>query len=221
VQSEPGERLRRLRSRTGLSTRKVAGYSLAVARDRGSREFAISHARLVQIENGRSAPSIQKLFTLAVIYGVPLSDVLAPYVNPGDAGRLHAALSLPETHLVAAEFEPFLRRTAQTECCYAAIGLDDFTMSPLVRPGSTVEIDPSDTMPRPAPWPNEFERPIYFLKTRTGSLCCWCETAPGQLIAVPHPLSGCRTRIFAWPRDVEIVGRVTAVTARLVAPTTG
>ena len=55
---KPGEGLRRLRMRLGLSTRKVAELSLTVAAERDNRDFSISHARLVQIENEESIPSI-------------------------------------------------------------------------------------------------------------------------------------------------------------------
>src|SRR5262245_27139707 len=45
---KPGESLRRLRMRLGLSTRRVAELSRTVAAKHGSSDFSISHARLVQ-----------------------------------------------------------------------------------------------------------------------------------------------------------------------------
>src|SRR5437764_13359323 len=77
----PGESLRLLRRRRGLTTRKVAEWSRTIAQDRGSAEFSLSHARLVQLENGRTPPSLQKAFTLSVIYGLTLHDLLGIYLN--------------------------------------------------------------------------------------------------------------------------------------------
>jgi len=100
---------------------------------------------------------------------------------------------------------------------YGFIGLNDHTMEPLLRPGSFVQIDERQKVPPPAMYRTEFDRPIWFLELRTAYLCSWCEFRPGRITSIPHPLSGCRTQEFAFPQEVEIVGRVTAVAARLVS----
>jgi transcriptional regulator with XRE-family HTH domain len=207
--SQPGDRLRRLRNRLGLSTRKVAECSREVARRQGSAEFAISHARMVQIENGGSAPSIYKLFSLSAIYGVAVGELLSFYVREDEPARLHLAMGHAATHLAALEHlhEPGFR--------YGYIGLSDVTMSPLIRPGATVQIDTTQKVEPRAEYRNEYERPVYFLETREGYLCSWCEMASGRLLAIPHPLSPARTRTFAYPAEVDVVGRVTAVTSRI------
>jgi transcriptional regulator with XRE-family HTH domain len=200
--------LRRLRTRLGLTTRKVAEASQTVAREQGSAKFAISHARLVQIENGRSTPSLQKVFSLSAIYGVAASESLSLYV-PAAPLRLHVAMQHSATHLATLEHlhTPGFR--------YGVIGLDDFTMAPLIRPGSIVQIDPARKIATRTAYRSEHDRPVYFLETRDGFICCWCEVSGGRLLSIPHTLSPGKTRVFAYPSDVDVVGRVTAVTARL------
>src|SRR5947207_12170026 len=79
--AKPGDSLRRLRMRLGLSTRRVAELSRTVATEQGSSDFSISHARLVQIENDDSIPSIHKLFTLSSVYGVSVQELFSVYFN--------------------------------------------------------------------------------------------------------------------------------------------
>ena len=50
---------------------------------------------------------------------------------------------------------------------YGYIGIKDFTLYPLLRPGSIVTIDDTDKTVRSSGWKNEFDRPIYFLNTDT------------------------------------------------------
>lgn len=99
---------------------------------------------------------------------------------------------------------------------YGYIGLKDFTLYPLLRPGSFVQIDGERNEVRPGPWRTELDRPIYFIELRDGYACSWCELRDRKLTLVPHPLSPCSTQQFAWPEEVEVVGQVTAVAMRLV-----
>ena len=94
---QPGDTLRRLRVRLGLSTRQVAALSRIVARNQANGGFAISHARLVQVENEASVPSIQKLFSLSSIYGVSIQELFAIYINFEAAAQLQVfpAASMP------------------------------------------------------------------------------------------------------------------------------
>jgi transcriptional regulator with XRE-family HTH domain len=99
---------------------------------------------------------------------------------------------------------------------YGYIGLDDFTLYPLVRPGSFVEIDSRQNKINPAPWRSEFDRPIYFVEVRDACVCSWCELDGDQLTAVPHPESKQEVRRFQYPAQAEIVGRVVSVAMRIV-----
>ena len=101
-------------------------------------------------------------------------------------------------------------------CSYGYIGLEDHTLSPLLRPGSFVQIDDRQKKVQRAAWRTEFERPIYFVELRDGYACSWCELQGDQLTLLPHPLSQCSVRQFEYPTEAEIVGRVTAVAMRIV-----
>jgi len=101
---------------------------------------------------------------------------------------------------------------------YGFIGLSDYMMYPLLRPGSFVQYDEKQSKVQSGIWQTEYDRPIYFLELRDAYLCSWCEIRKNRIIAVPHPLSPCRTQEFTYPTEVEVLGRVTAVAARLVNP---
>jgi transcriptional regulator with XRE-family HTH domain len=101
---------------------------------------------------------------------------------------------------------------------YGYIGLEDRTLYPLLRPGSFVQIDASIKKVLPLKWQTEYERPIYFVELREGYVCSWCELQGGQLILVPHPSSGCAIRQFKYETEAEIIGRVTGLAMRIVAP---
>ncbi len=98
---------------------------------------------------------------------------------------------------------------------YGFVGIGDKRMSPIIRPGSIVQIDQNQRKIISVKWDNEYDRPIYFLELRGEYLCSWCEMSGGYLSAVPHPNSKCEVRRFSYPREAEIVGRVVGVTMRL------
>src|SRR5262245_14596852 len=93
------ERLRKLRVKLGITTREIENLSRKVAEREGNEEFIVSHARITQIENGVSTPSLYKLFSLSAIYGVGISDLLSYYVDAESCVRHHMAFSLARTHL--------------------------------------------------------------------------------------------------------------------------
>ena len=64
---------------------------------------------------------------------------------------------------------------------YGYIGLEDFTLYPLIRPGSLVQIDARQRKISPVKWKTEFERPIYFTELRDGYVCSWCEVDQGAV----------------------------------------
>jgi len=98
---------------------------------------------------------------------------------------------------------------------YGLIGLTDFTLYPLIKPGSFVQIDDTQRKVVTPPSSNEYNRPIYFIELRDGYVCGWCEMNKGQLLVIPHPLSTVKVKIFAVPSEAEIVGQVVAVAARI------
>jgi transcriptional regulator with XRE-family HTH domain len=98
---------------------------------------------------------------------------------------------------------------------YGYIGLRDTMLSPLLRPGSFVQIDSRVRKIQPHKWRTEFDRPIYFVELRDAYACSWCELQDGHLLLIPHPLSGCSVRRLAYGKDAEIIGQVTGVAMRL------
>ena len=99
---------------------------------------------------------------------------------------------------------------------YGYIGLDDFTMHPLIRPGSFVGIDTHENRLRLIPWRTEYDRPIYFVELRDGYACGWCELQGNQLLVVPHHSSPVSIRRFTYPKEAEIIGRVMRFTTHCV-----
>jgi transcriptional regulator with XRE-family HTH domain len=98
---------------------------------------------------------------------------------------------------------------------YGYIGLQDFTLYPLLRPGSFVQIDQRVRKIRPSRYRTEHDRPIYFVELRDGYACSWCDVQDGHLLLLPHPLSPASVRRFSYGGEAEIVGQVTAVAMRL------
>jgi transcriptional regulator with XRE-family HTH domain len=254
----PGDRLRELRHRLGITTREVEELSRRIAEDRGNEEFSISNAWLTQLENKDSVPSIYKLFTLSVIYRAKFVDLLSIFgVELEDTVRYHSTLPLHNTHLASIEvsdrerairfpvrFDPgfqvettslisrmvevwgevpiaLIQKLDVRNCQYGFIGMQDRTMDPLLRPGSFVQIDSHRRRVAVCGWRTELDRPIYFVELREGYACSWCEARDSNLTLIPHPLSGCALRQFAYPTEAEIIGQVTAVAMRLVAAGNG
>ena len=47
---------------------------------------------------------------------------------------------------------------------YGYIGIEDFTLYPIIRPGAFVKIDPQQRKVQSGKWQNDFDRPIYFVE---------------------------------------------------------
>jgi hypothetical protein len=139
--------------------------------------------------------------------------------------RFDKSFSLETTSLISRMVEMWgevpialLQKLDVRHCQYGFIGMQDYTMYPLLRPGSFVQIDGQSGRTPPGEWRTEFDRPIYFVELRDGYVCSWCEVRGTQLTLIPHPLSGCSVRQFAHPSEAEIVGQVTGVAMRLLPP---
>lgn len=98
---------------------------------------------------------------------------------------------------------------------YGFIGSDDWSMYPILAPGSLVQIDETKRKVSSGGWIYEFERPIYFLEHREGFECCWCSLTDGYLILQPHASSQLPSRYFRYPEEIEVLGQVIAVAMRL------
>jgi len=99
---------------------------------------------------------------------------------------------------------------------FGLIGLEDWSMHPVLHPGSLVLIDEGRRRIAAAGWTNELDRPIYFLEHRGGYLCGWCLPDEGSLIVQPHPSSNAKPAVFATG-EIDVLGQVTGV-AMLLEP---
>ena len=102
---------------------------------------------------------------------------------------------------------------------YGYIGLCDFMLYPLLRPGSFVQIDQTVRKMHRSRWRTEFDRPIYFFELRDGYACSWCDLQGNQLTLIPHPLSPSTTRQLTIGVDAELIGQVTGIAMRLSVAT--
>jgi hypothetical protein len=101
---------------------------------------------------------------------------------------------------------------------FGYVGLQDQTMSPLLRPGTIVMIDGKRRRVTSEGWQDEFARPIYFVELRDAYRCAWCQLESGKLTLIPHPLSPVRAKTFNYPDDAEILGQVVGIVMRLAPP---
>lgn len=109
----------------------------------------------------------------------------------------------------------YLQELAKRKYTYAYIGTEDLTMYPIILPGSFVQIDERRNKVEDGKWHSEFERPIYFVETREGYICCWCSVRRGEIVLQPHPLSPVTPRILKHPQEAEVIGQVVGVAMQL------
>jgi len=224
-----GQTLKSLRNRRNITVREVEQASRRIADVKGDKRFCISNGWLAQLENGDSEPSIWKLFSLSVIYHADLLYLLTLYNIDVDEKAKYELVADPYlTQLIphngngSSEIS-FAQERSSTglnvtsavdgdDCArhilYGHLGLSDFTMYPMIRPGALLKIDTSQNKVVTSAWNNEYERPIYFIELRGACTCGWCELQGNQLLIIPHPSPFASVRRFHYPREAEIVGRV-------------
>jgi transcriptional regulator with XRE-family HTH domain len=223
---EAGKRLRAERVRSGLSTRDVQKLSQQIAQEKGNPEYYISHAWLTDVENGKFTPGIYKFYSLSLIYKCNYLKILGLFgINVLDAAREMKLVSQQHTHLIGSSIEmldawgeippALLQQLDLRHSLCGYIGLEDYTLYPIIRPGSFVEIDSRQNKIAAGNWQSEHDRPIYFVELRNGYACNWCEVDANQLILIPSPQSRAPIRRLRYPNEAEIIGRVTAVTMRI------
>ena len=243
-----GQQLKCLRHRRNITVREVEQASRRIADVKGDKRFFISNGWLAQLENGVSEPSICKLFSLSVIYHANFLDLVRMYnVDVDDKEKYepvanpHLTQLISETHngngqslssplhserLTSLVSELDVKSAAQlaggedsaSSGIDGHLGSSDFTMHPMIRPGSLVKIDTNQDKLTSGSWPNEYERPIFFIELRNAYACGWCELQGNQLLIIPHPSSPAGVRRFTYPREAEIVGRVVGYSTNCVGP---
>ena len=78
----PNRPMLQVRRNLKLTLRDVAEQSDQIATDRRNRRFQVSLRKLSEMEKHSRPPSIHQACTLALLYGVPISDVLSWYLGP-------------------------------------------------------------------------------------------------------------------------------------------
>jgi transcriptional regulator with XRE-family HTH domain len=99
-----GASLRRIRERLGLTLRDVEESTLEISAAEGNDEYHVSVARLNQIENDGSLPSIYKLYSLAVVLHLGPEEILDLYgISVAKMDEYRSRLPLSRTHVLSIE----------------------------------------------------------------------------------------------------------------------
>ncbi len=109
----------------------------------------------------------------------------------------------------------YLANLSQDKYMYGYVGSEDFTMYPLLPPGTFLQVDEARTKIEQALWRSELERPIYFVETRDGYTCCWCSLKGDDIVLHSHPLSPVPVRVLRHPREAEVIGQVVGIALKL------
>ena len=109
----------------------------------------------------------------------------------------------------------YLANLSQDKYMYGYIGSEDFTMYPLLPPGTFLQVDEARNKIEQALWRSELERPIYFVETRDGYTCCWCSLKGYDIVLHSHPLSPVPVRVLRHPQEAEVIGQVVGIALKL------
>jgi hypothetical protein len=204
-----------MRQQWQLSLREVEQRSLRLAKERNNPSYQVSAGWLNRLEREQHELTVSKLVALSEIYNVPTEHLLRP-INPGEEQALNfnPFPQVPDaTTLLSPDdgalLSPYRR---------GIIGRRDFTMAPMIPTGSIVSIDTRErAVSSRRNWAHEFQRPIYFLMTRDGYVCGWCELdgASEWLTVIPHPLSPASSRRWKYRTEIETLGQVIVAAIRL------
>lgn len=240
-----GGKLRTSRLQWQLTLREVEERSSRLAQEWGNPAYRISASWLDRVERENRGLSATKLIVLAFIYNLTAEQMLAlcppsatspvqmEHVSSPNATHLltqgpleeHAKQWLPEKLVTDPPPEettllPAENGTLPSHYRRGIIGRRDRTLEPMIRAGSIVLID---TLKRAIAgrkeWTHEFDRPIYFLLTRTGYVSGFCELdKEGEwLTLVPHALSYESNKRWRYRKEIEVIGTVAGVFMRRVA----
>jgi len=239
-----GSKLHEARLKWQLTLREVEERSSRLAQQWDNPAYKISASWLDRVEREDRGLSATKLIVLAVIYGLTaeqmialcpvsnrprheLDNLMAPnatlLLTPGPLEE-SARHWLPDTFLADAPPDsttllPSGKGSLPSHYRRGVIGQRDRVLEPMVRAGSIVLIDTQKrAIAGRKDWTHEFDRPIYFLITRTGYVSGFCELDRQSewLTLVPHPLSYETSRRWRFRKEIEVVGTVAAVFSRRV-----
>lgn len=241
-----GRNLRDARLKWRLTLREVEERSSSLAAQWQNPAYRISASWLDRVEREDRGLSATKLIVLAVIYGLTAEQMIALCPASGsvanqpldqlsipnatlllEQGPLeqHARSWLPDTLLSDQPPElttllPLAQGLLPNHFRRGIIGRQDRTLDPMVRAGSIVLIDTQKrAIASRREWTHEFDRPIYFLITRTGYVSGFCELDKESewLTLVPHPLSYEMSKRWRFRKEIEVIGTVVGVVTRRMA----
>lgn len=245
-----GAQLRAARARLGLTLREVEERSYLLAQEWGNAGYRISASWLDRVEREDRGLSATKLIVLAFIYNLTNEQMLALCPGASDStthlehvsspnatvllaqGPLeqHARLWLPDRLVTdTPPDDTMLLPTEQgvlpSNLRRGIIGRKDRCMEPMILPGSIVLIDiQKRTIAKRKEWNNDFDRPVYFLYTRKGYRCGFCELDRKEywLRLVPHMLSTYeppeeKDARWKYRTEVDVVGTVTGMFSKRLA----
>ena len=244
--SRIGDKLREARSRWKLSLREVEERSSQLAAQWQNPAYRISASWLDRVEREDRGLSATKLIVLAVIYGLTAEQMigLCPASGAGPGNELsqvpgpNATLLLSSGPLeqYAKQWLPdsFLTDSLPDATTLllsgpgilpshlkrGVIGQRDRMLEPMIRGGSIVLIDTQKrAIASRREWTHEFDRPIYFLVTRTEYVSGFCEVDKESdwLTLVPHPLSYETSKRWKYRKEIEVIGTVAGVLMRRIA----
>lgn len=109
----------------------------------------------------------------------------------------------------------YLTTLSTDKYTYGYVGREDFTMYPLLPPGTFLQVDEARNQVEQGMWRSELERPIYFVETREGYTCCWCSLKGEHIALHSHPLSPVPVRVLRHPQEAEVIGQVVGVALKL------
>jgi hypothetical protein len=239
-----GDKLREARVRWKLSLREVEERSSQLATLWQNPAYRISASWLDRVEREDRGLAATKLIVLAVIYGLTADQMIALCPTSGSSHELtqvaapnatlllssgpleqHAKQWLPDSFLT----DPLPDTTTllnsengvlPSQYKRGVIGQRDRTLEPMIRGGSIVLIDTQKrAIASRKEWTHEFDRPIYFLVTRTGYVSGFCELDKDSnwLTLVPHPLSYETSKRWKYRKEIEVIGTVAGVLMRTMA----
>lgn len=240
-----GGKLRAARTQWQLTLREVEERSTRLANEWENPAYRISASWLDRVERENRGLSATKLIVLAVIYNLTPEQMLAlcpptkaspaqmEHVSSPNATLLlqdgpledHARQWLPEKLVTEPPPEettllPSENASLPTRFRRGIIGRRDRTLEPMIRAGSIVLIDTQKrAIASRKDWTHEFDRPIYFLLTRTGYVSGFCELDKESewLTLVPHALSYESNKRWRYKKEIEVIGTVAGVFMRRVA----
>lgn len=143
-------------------------------------------------------------------FAVRMPTRLDPAFDPRHSSNLSRMVEqwglVPLAHLANLSSDKYM---------YGYVGSEDFTMYPLLPPGTFLQVDESRNKIVQGMWHSELERPIYFVETREGYTCCWCSLKGEQIVLQPHPLSPVPVKILRHPQEAEVIGQVVGIALKL------